>query len=102
MGVPAGDIGGVIAGHIPVLDDKILEDLIEGSTNMNVAVGVGGAVMQDKRSLPLIAGNHRVIQVLVIHRLKHGRLPLGEFSPHGEVGFRQVNGLIVVHWLDSS
>ena len=39
VGVPAGDIGCLIAGHVAVLDDHVLEDLVQGVTDVDVAVG---------------------------------------------------------------
>ena len=97
MGVPAGYIGGAPAGHVAVLDDHILEDLVQGGADVDVAVGVGRAVVEDKGGLALVALHHLVVEVVVIHLLEHLRLPLGQARPHGEVGLGQVDGLVVVH-----
>ena len=97
VGVPAGYIGGAPAGHVAVLDDHILEDLVQGGADVDVAVGVGRAVVEDKGGLALVALHHLVVEVVVIHLLEHLRLPLGQARPHGEVGLGQVDGLVVVH-----
>ena len=47
MAIPAGDVGRVEAGHGFGLDDEVLEDLVEGGAQVDVAVGVGRAVVQD-------------------------------------------------------
>ena len=45
VAVPAGHVRAVAAGHLPGLDDDVLEDLVEGVAQMDVAVGVRRAVM---------------------------------------------------------
>ncbi len=47
--VPAGDIGSIVPGQGPGLDNDVLEDLVNGVTDMNFAVGIGRAVMQHKQ-----------------------------------------------------
>ena len=58
VAIPAGDVGGVEAGHGLVVDDEILEDLVDDVAHVDIAVGVGGAVVQDiQRAEPLRAEN---------------------------------------------
>src|SRR5690606_34807644 len=45
--VPAGNVARVPAEHLLRADDEILEDLVERVTDMEVAVGVGRAVVED-------------------------------------------------------
>ncbi len=47
VAIPTGDVGGVETGHGFRLDDEIFEDLIEGGAEVDVAVGVGRAVVQN-------------------------------------------------------
>ena len=47
VAVPAGDVGGVEAGHGLGLDDEVLEALVEGVAEVDGAVGVGRAVVED-------------------------------------------------------
>ena len=47
MAVPAGDVGGVEAGHGLGLDDEVLDALVEGVAEVDGAVGVGRAVVED-------------------------------------------------------
>ena len=86
-----------MAGHVLVLDDHVLEDLVQGGADVDVAVGVGGAVVEDKLGLALVARHHLVVQIVVVHGLEHVRLPLGQAGPHGEVGLGQMDGLVVIH-----
>ena len=97
MGIPAGDVGGAEARHVLGLHDKILQDLVEGGTDVDVAVGVGRAVVEDKAGLALVALYHLVIKVFLLHGFEHVGLPLGQGRPHGELGLGQVYGGVVVH-----
>ena len=47
VAIPAGDVGGVEAGHCFVADDDILEDLVDDVAHVDIAVGVGRAVVKD-------------------------------------------------------
>jgi hypothetical protein len=52
------------------LDDEVLEELVEGVAEVDVAVGVGGAVMQDIHGLAGACLANLAVEVLL--------LPLGE------------------------
>ena len=47
VAVPAGHVGRVEARHGLRFDDEVLEDLVEGGAQVDAAVGVGRAVVQD-------------------------------------------------------
>ena len=47
VAVPAGDVGGVEAGHGLGLDDEVFEGLVERVAEVDGAVGVGRAVVED-------------------------------------------------------
>ena len=46
VAVPAGDIGRVEPGHLPRTHHKVLQDLVQRGADMDVAIGIGRAVMQ--------------------------------------------------------
>src|SRR5690606_3361576 len=48
MAIPAGDIRRIEAGQGFAFDDDVLENLVDSVTNVNVAVGIRRAVMQDE------------------------------------------------------
>ena len=48
VAVPAGDVVGVVAGHLARAVDHVLQDLVQRVADMQVAVGVGRPVMQDE------------------------------------------------------
>ena len=97
MGVPAGNIGGLKAGHVPVLDNDVLQDLVHGRADVDIAVGVGRAVVEDKPGLTGVPADHGVIEVFPVHFPQHVGLPLGQARPHGEVSLGQMDGLVVIH-----
>ena len=56
MGVPAGDVVDILASHAVGAHDDVLEDAVEGVADMEVAVGVDGAVMEDEGGAALGGG----------------------------------------------
>ncbi len=57
VAIPAWDIVGVEAHHLLGAHDDVLEDLIQGVADVEVAVGVGRAVVEDELLAPL-GGSH--------------------------------------------
>ena len=96
MSIPAGNIRSIAASHVLVADDHILEDLVHGGANVNVAVGIGRAVMENERSLILVPFHHLTVQILAVHLFQHTRFPLCQLGTHGEVGLGQIDGLVVI------
>ena len=92
VAVPAGDVGGVMPEHGAGLDDEVLEDLVEGRAQVDVAVGVGRAVVEDEGRTAV--GGALLEDALV----EPVRLPLpdrlglllGQGGLHGESGLGQV------------
>ena len=52
VAVPAGDVGGVEAGHGLGLDDEVLDALVQRVAEVDGAVGVGRAVVEDVLGRP--------------------------------------------------
>ena len=48
VAVPARDIGSVIAGERLRLEDDVLQDLVDGMPEMDIAVGVRRAVVENR------------------------------------------------------
>ena len=68
VAVPAGDVGGLEAAHPLALEDDVLQDLVEGMADMDMAVGIGGAVMEDVFRLFPAGVHHLAIEVIPAHR----------------------------------
>ncbi len=97
--VPAGNIGGVVATHGVGAGDDILDGLVHGGSHMNGPVGERGAVVEVEKGLALVLLEKLVVDVFRLPALQHLRLPLGQARPHGEVGLREIDGFVVVHWV---
>ncbi len=92
VAVPAGDVGGVMPEHGAGLDDEVLEDLVQGRAQVDVAVGVGRAVVEDERRAagggPLL--EDPLVEAVGVPLLDGLGLLLGQRGLHGEVRARQV------------
>ena len=77
--------------------DEVLDGLVQGVAHVQGAVGEGRAVVQGEEGLALVLLQQFLVDVLLLPASEHLRLPLGQTCPHGEVGLRQIDGLVVIH-----
>jgi hypothetical protein len=97
VAVPARHVDCVVAEHGARLDHEVLEDLVECRAHVDVAVGVGRAVVQDPQG-PLGGGLAEApIDVHLVPAGEHVRLELGKVGLHRERGLRKVERVLVVH-----
>ena len=93
VAVPARHIVRVLAQHGLRAADHVLEDLVQGVADVDVAIGVGRAIMQHEFGPTASGLAHELVEV---HRLPAGedlRLLLRQACAHGELGLRQVERL---------
>ena len=103
VAIPAGDVMGVHALHLPGAVDDVLQDLVQGMADMQMAVRIGRAIMQHE----LFAALARLAQAL--EQTDFGpsrqqiRLFLRQASFHGKVGLGQENIVfyVVCHSISS-
>jgi hypothetical protein len=93
MAVVADDVGGVKPGHGPGFDDEILKNFVQGRPDVDVAVGVGRAVMEDELGRPCPAGPNLRVQADCGPPGERFRLGYRQVRLHREVGSRQVQGV---------
>ena len=90
MAIPARHVDGVEAHHRVGLDDHVLQDLVEHGPEMDVAVSVRRAVMED----PQRPADRGLTQALVDSERgppgEHLRLALRKISLHRKGRFRQI------------
>ncbi|MNY15491.1 hypothetical protein D3C86_1487050 [compost metagenome] len=96
MAVPARHIGRVVAGQGLGTGDDVLEDLVDRMTDMNAAVGIGRAVVQDEFRPAFAQLPQLLIQTHVVPALQNLRLALRQAGLHRELGIRQVERSFVV------
>ena len=96
VAVPARHIGRVEAGQRFAADDDVFQDFVNGMTDVDVAVGIGRAVVQDEFGAAGRDLAQLLITFFVLPLLHPCRLALGKVAAHGEGGFVEVYGLGVV------
>ena len=96
MAAPARHIRRVVTHEAAGFDDHILEDFIDRMTDMNAAIGVRRAIMEDELVPPLTLLAQVAVYVQVLPALEHVRLALGQVTAHGKGGFRQIQSVLVV------
>ena len=96
--VPTGDIGGIKTRQGLGLDDDVFEYLVDGMPDVELTIGVGRAVMQDKGRLALRCLAHLAIQVHLSPRLETLGLALRQIRLHREIRLGEIQrGFVVTH-----
>ncbi len=90
VAVPAGPVGSVVAHHRAAAHDDVLQDLVEGGAEVDVAVGVGRPVVQHEARRALAGPAELAVEVLLLPAREPLRLGLGQVGLHREVGLREV------------
>jgi hypothetical protein len=97
MAVPARHIGNIQAVQQAALVDDVLQDLVDRMADMDLAVGIGGAVVQHEAG-PAGTGRAQLpVEPDPLPMRHEGRLPFGQIGLHGEIGTGQVEGVLVIH-----
>ena len=96
VAVPAGHVGGVLAHHLLRADDDVLQRLVEGMADMDVAIGVGRAVVKGEGLAALGFFPQALVEVHLLPAGEPFRLALGQARLHGEVGLGQEERLAIV------
>ena len=84
VAIPAGYVLRVKAFQLTCLDDHVLEDFVHRMTDVNIAVGIGRAVMQDKLGSARRGFADALIQFFLLPLRDPLRLALGKITPHRE------------------
>jgi hypothetical protein len=96
VAVPARHIHGVQPLELARLDDHVFQDLVGRVADMDLAVGVRGAVVQHKLRF---AGAHVAqlfVNAFVVPLLDPAGFAFGQVAAHGERGVGQVQGAAVI------
>ncbi len=94
VAVPAGDVGGVEAGHGFGLDDKVFQALVERVAQVDGPVRVGRSIVQKVLGRALPCRPDLAVQVHLRPLPEAQRLILRQVRLHGKGGFRQQQGLL--------
>ena len=90
VAVPAGGVQRVKAFELAALDDHVLQNLVHRVADVQLAVGVGRAVVQDELGCPAAGIAQLLVNALFIPLLGPGGLALGQVAAHGEGGVGHV------------
>ena len=96
VAVPAGYIIGMVALHVPGLNDDVLQNLVEGVAHMDVAIGVGRAVMENIFTERGIRADHGFEGIDIVPVFEPLGLLLDEVCLHGKFCFWQIKGFLIV------
>src|SRR6185437_13076667 len=83
------------------LDDDVLQDLVEGVTDMDDAIGVRRPVVQHEPRAPACYLALPAVNAALLPGGDHRRLPPGEVRLHGECGLRQIDRAFVINHIYS-
>ena len=96
VAVPAGHVDGTLALHVAGLDDDVLQNLVQGMAKVQMAVGVGRAVVQAEGTPASRGVQHGGVRIVFFPPAQHFRLALGEIGFHGKGGRREIQGFLIV------
>ena len=94
--VPARHVVGIEAEHLLALGHHVLEDLVQGVADMDVAVGVGRAVMQHEFGAAGGVLSQLLVEVDLVPVFEDFRLALRQAGAHREFRLRQEQGFGIV------
>ena len=94
MAVPARDVRRPEPAHGLIPEDGVLEQLVEGGADVHVAVGERRSVMEHEGRLAGGAGLNLAIETVALPMGDADGFAFGQAGPHGEVGHRQVEGIL--------
>ena len=95
MTIPSRNVRREIAALRMGLVHEILQDLVERMPQVNRAIGIRRAIVQDERTSVLVLFEHLMVNVDVVPKLKTGRLILREIASHRKISFGQIHGFFV-------
>ncbi len=96
VAIPARHVGGVETGEALGLDDDVFEDLVDRVTDVNAAVRIGGAIVQNERRLARFGAANGAVKILIVPTFQHVGFALGQIATHRKLGFRKIQGVFIV------
>ena len=96
VGIIARNIGSTVARHVLFTDDDILDDLVQGSTHMDITVGIRRAIMQNKARQIRVMFDHFFVDVVFLPILQHFGFLFRQPGTHFKGGSHLMDGIIVI------
>ena len=96
VAIPTGDVVGVKAEHLLAAGDEILQHLVERMADMDIAVGVGRAVMQHKARAAGGGFAQALVKVDFVPARHQLRLALRQACAHRKFRLREKKGFGII------
>ena len=96
VAVPARNVRRVIARQSFGLNDNVFQNLVNRVTNMNAAIRIRRAIMQNEGFFAFFGCTNDAVQVIIGPTRQHSRFAFGEVATHREPCFRQIQGRFIV------
>ena len=90
VSIPARYIWGAETAHVFILYNEVFQCLVQGSSQVNLAVRIRRSIVKNVFRLSLILGDHLLIQILVFPFLQGIRFPFRQISTHGKICLGQI------------
>ena len=97
VAIPTRHIIRVFTHHLLRSVDHIFQDLVQGVTNMEIAVRVWRTIMQNKRLASFGRFTHASPQVHIRPALQQFRLAFRQPGLHRKVGLRQTHRFLIIY-----
>ena len=95
VAVPTRHIRGEVAALGVAFVHEVLQHLVEGMADVDGAVGVRRAIVQDERLAVLVLLENLFVDVLLLPLLKPFRLGCRQVASHREIRLREIHGVLV-------
>ena len=89
VAIPARHVVGIVAEHLLRFDDEVLQDLVQRVPDVDVAVGVGRAIVQREFHAALGLRAQLFVKTDFVPALQEFRLKLRQTGAHRKIGLRQ-------------
>ena len=96
VAVPAGNVGAVKTEQMARFGDDIFQDFVERMADVNGAVGIGRAVVQDEFRRIGEGGALLAVNIGLFPKGEHFRLALRQVAAHRKGGFGEVQRIFIV------
>ncbi len=93
VAIPARNVLGIETGQLPAFHDHVFQHFVQGMADVQLAIGVGRAIVEHEQRGVATGIAQAVINPLLLPRLNPSGFALGQVTSHGEIGFRQVQGV---------
>lgn len=101
--IPAWNISSLVSLHVLGLDDEVLQDLVHGRAQVEMAVGIRGPVVEDESRASLPGVKDLFVELVLVPFVQDLRFLLDERCLHREGSPGEVQCIldlfVIRHWI---